>query len=347
MAEIRNLTNIDPALRAGWHPVARSEEVGSRPVAVRLLGEDWAVVRFGADAVTAFVDRCPHRMAPLSAGQVVERELQCGYHGWRFSPEGACTGIPALGAGGTLPPRARLVKAATAEHEGLVWVAPDPPVSPLPRWPELSLVDHVGIGLAHLPSLRVAAAAGLLCDNFLDEAHFPFVHAATIGAATPEIIGAYAVNVDGWGFTASREHRFSNIHDPEVAAGRRPLEQRRRMTYRFEPPFSLSLRLDMPDAGTWLSIGFWIQPEDQDSCRIFSSVVGPELVDAAQRDRLVAEELAILMEDVELQQRYRVRHLPLDMTAELHTRADRVTLELRRSLTRFVGAVATGSRRSS
>jgi hypothetical protein len=119
------------------------------------------------------------------------------------------------------------------------------------------------------------------------------------------------------------------------------------MTYRFEPPFSLSLRLDMPDADNWLSIGFWVQPEDHDSCRIFSSVVGAELVDPARRDRLITEEFAILMEDVELQQRYRTRHLPLDITAEVHTRADRVTVELRRALTRFVAAVGDSSRRPS
>jgi hypothetical protein len=108
------------------------------------------------------------------------------------------------------------------------------------------------------------------------------------------------------------------------------------MTYRFEPPFSLSLRLDMPDAGSWLSIGFWVQPEDEVSCRIFSSVVGPELVNPDVRDQLMASELAILMEDVELQRRYRARTLPLDMTAEVHSRADRVTVELRRALRRFV-----------
>jgi phenylpropionate dioxygenase-like ring-hydroxylating dioxygenase large terminal subunit len=336
VADTGRLSNVDSALRAGWHPVARSEEVGAGPVAARLLGEDWVVVRLGSGEVAAFVDRCPHRMAPLSMGHVVDGELQCCYHGWRFGADGACTRIPALGVDATLPPRARVETAACAERDGLVWVSPDAPVVAIPAWPEFALADGVTVGLAHMPTIQTPASAGLLCDNFLDEAHFPFVHTATIGTAEPEVIGTYEVSVEGWSFSARREHRFSNLLDPEAVAGRRPLEQRRCMTYRYEPPFSLSLRLDMPDAGTWLSIGFWVQPEDEESCRIFSSVVGPELVNPDVRDQLMASELAILMEDVQLQRRFRARGLPLDLTAEVHTRADRVTVELRRALRRFV-----------
>ncbi len=41
-----------------------------------------------------------------------------------------------------------------------------------------------------LPVLRVAANAAMLIDDFLDEAHLPFVHAAAIGGAGPEPIPA-------------------------------------------------------------------------------------------------------------------------------------------------------------
>src|SRR5580700_7211664 len=95
------LSNVDPALRRAWHPVARSAEVTTTPTRVRLLGQDWALVRLpegdGGCVLAAFVDRCPHRRAPLSAGSVNGTVLRCGYHGWCFAPDGTCTEIPSSG----------------------------------------------------------------------------------------------------------------------------------------------------------------------------------------------------------------------------------------------------------
>jgi phenylpropionate dioxygenase-like ring-hydroxylating dioxygenase large terminal subunit len=39
-------------------------------------------------------DRCPHRAAKLSAGRVLEGQLQCAFHGLRFDKTGQCTLIP-------------------------------------------------------------------------------------------------------------------------------------------------------------------------------------------------------------------------------------------------------------
>ena len=44
--------------------------------------------------VAALTDRCPHRKAPLSSGEVVGNDIQCGYHGLRFAADGACTRVP-------------------------------------------------------------------------------------------------------------------------------------------------------------------------------------------------------------------------------------------------------------
>src|SRR5262249_24656593 len=99
------LANTDPALRRAWHPVARSNEVTDTPHSVRPPGEDWVLVRL--PELAAFVDRCPHRLAPLSAGSVDGGSLRCGYHGWCFGADGGCREIPSLGQNEHMPPRAR------------------------------------------------------------------------------------------------------------------------------------------------------------------------------------------------------------------------------------------------
>ena len=130
------LDNASPCLAAAWHPVAASAEVGDQPVGVLLLDRPWVLVRLHGE-VRAFEDRCPHRLAPLSAGSVAGGRLVCRYHGWAFEAGGACTRIPANGEDGPIPSRASLARpAGVVERYGLVWLAPEPPVCDLHEFPE-------------------------------------------------------------------------------------------------------------------------------------------------------------------------------------------------------------------
>lgn len=54
-------------------------------------------------------------------------------------------------------------------------------------------------------------------------------------------------------------------------------------------------------------------------------------------------EVAVVSEDLALQSRYEDLALPLDVTREVHTRADRTTLELRRVLSDFVDLASNGA----
>jgi len=327
-------TNAHPALTQFWHPVALSAEVGVEPVAVRLGGQGWALARFG-DGIAAFADACPHRRARLSAGQITGGTLQCAYHGWRFTREGRCVAIPALEDTAAIPERATLRRPAeVTEQDGVVWLAPAPPRAPIPELhPGVPLAGD-GIATVVLPVVRVEANAALLIDNFLDEAHFPFVHAATIGGAGPEPIPRAEVDRRGLSFTAVREHTFTNLTDPAVRDGTRPAVQRRRMTYRFQAPLTATLLLEFLDAGGWLFLTFTAQPEDERFCRVYQTATGPGMSDPEQAESTVKYEMSILEEDLDLQRRaLSGLEFPLDIAAELHTRADRVSVEFRRVLT--------------
>ncbi len=327
------LSNVDPALRRAWHPVARAEEVGPGPLAVRLLGEDWVVVRLST-GLAAFPDRCPHRFAPLSAGRVEGQVLRCGYHGWCFDRSGACVEVPSLPSG---PRPARAVLAAAhgvVEHQGVVFLAPEAPVAPLLEVPEVDDDRFDGAWL----ELRVArAGAGLLADNFLDMSHFAFVHAATIGADDNVTVADMAIVRDEMTMTVTSRHPFPHREDPGYLAGERPLIQHRRVTYRYSAPFSLALRLDYEEAGGANVIRFLVQPVDAQSCRIFCSIHRDDLAgDARLLAAAVAYETTVVEEDLALQERYGDLRLPLDPTAEVHVKADRATIELRRILATLV-----------
>jgi len=332
------LNNIHPAMRRCWHPVARSNEVSGEPTRVLLLGDPLVLFRSQGEVV-CFADRCPHRRAPLSLGSCDGGILQCAYHGWRFGGDGRCVEIPALGPDASVPSQARLTPvAAVSERSGMVFVALEPPIAPLGRIEES---EDPSFEAGELPPMRARASAGLLADNFLDMAHFPFVHRGTFGADEAAVVPRYEVERDGWSFVARREHPFANREDPGVATGVRPLVQSRRLTYRLDAPFHLQLRIDFIEAGGTNVIGFFLQPETDESCRIFTTLWRNDLGgDPAAMAAAVKFEIEVLEEDLRVQEAFDDLVLPLDQTMEIHTRSDRSTLELRRLLADLVVATS-------
>ncbi|MGI8625494.1 MAG: Rieske 2Fe-2S domain-containing protein [Geodermatophilaceae bacterium] len=285
---VPELTNLDPALRRAWHPVALVSELDDGPQAVRLLGEDRRV--WHAENGTFAASPTPYG--------VIER--------W-----------------------------------GLVWLAPERPLDDLFDDPDVEDRDYVS---AWVPPARTNVSAGHVADNFLDVAHFPFVHAATFGPDTT-FVEPYEVQPETSGFRSIQVQPFDNPEDPAVPTGERPLRQNRRATYVYRAPFQLMLRLEELDAGAVKTILFFAQPEDLTSTRIYTKMLlygigGQERPDPDVVAREVAFEEAVLAEDLALQRGMDATGLPLELRTELHVRADRLGVALRRELRSFTERAA-------
>ena len=304
------------------------------------MGVAYVLWRSSDGTIAVFEDRCPHRRAPLSLGSCNGGQLQCGYHGWTFDQTGRCTQIPALGPEATLPPKAQLTGPhSVAESHGMVFIAPEEPLTALPKVEE---AEDPSFMIGDLPELRVRGCAALYVDNFLDMAHFPFVHRGTFGAQEAAEVLPYDVEREGFSTRVVFEHEFANREDPGVAEGIRPLIQRRRLTYRWDAPFHLALRIDFLDAGGTNTIGFYLCPEDAETVRIYSSLYRDDLDgDVGRMNEAVDFEIAVIDEDLRIQTAYDQLEIPLDITTEVHTRADRTTLEFRRVLIDLVRAAGS------
>lgn len=321
------VANDTPGLERAWWPVAMAHEVGEQPLPVQLLGRWWALVRLaGADGpVSAFEDRCPHRLAPLSIGSVVGGELRCGYHGWRFDGTGSCTAIPALGPDATLPPTARVATPwAVREHQGLVWIAPESPIGDLADFPEW---DDPTFERSWNEPRRTPVGAHQLVDNFLDATHLPVVHTGTFGVDADPVLPPFEVAHDGWSVGTTYRAPYKNFDDPLVATGEHELVQPHELTKWFSPGATALVRLHFPVTGKTLAILFACQPETAASTRLYKLMARD---DGAPMADTVAFEDQVLDEDLAVLEPYRHRHVHLDARAEVHTKADRLGVAFRR-----------------
>jgi len=227
-----------------------------------------------------------------------------------------------------------------ADHVGHVWIAPDEPATGLLTIPEFDEPDW-----RHVPMPRVEGryGMGLLLDNQLDAGHFPFVHRDTFGTAPGEPLPSYDVERGELGFEVHLRVPVAARNDVSAAADDRPLEQHRNMTYRYLAPSTLFLRLDYEQMGGSTGILFCFTPLDRETTRMDVDLLfhhPDDFTDQQLADRL-AFEVSVVAEDLALQSRFDFLDLPLDLTAEIHTKADKAAVEMRRILTTFYADAAT------
>ena len=128
--------------------------------------------------VSALLDRCPHRFAPLSAGRLANGRISCGYHGLTFSGGGRCVHNP---HGAALSVMRVQAFPAEERHQAIwVWLG-EPEAADASRIPHLSYIDSTPPLARVMGYLPTRANYELLSDNILDLSHADYLHAGSLG----------------------------------------------------------------------------------------------------------------------------------------------------------------------
>jgi phenylpropionate dioxygenase-like ring-hydroxylating dioxygenase large terminal subunit len=165
-------------LRNQWYVVAASAEVGDRPVGVKRLGEALVLWRDENGRVHAVEDRCPHRGAALSIGEVHEGSITCAYHGVRLDPYAKVVAVPGL-PGCPLEGKTLTRHYPVIEHYQAIWAYfgdarhQAPPPLELPE----ELVSPEWTGILHYDTWN--GDYRYVIDNLCDPMHGPFLHGRT------------------------------------------------------------------------------------------------------------------------------------------------------------------------
>ncbi len=163
-------------LKAFWYIAAESKSLnGTKPLGIEILGQRLALFRNEQGRVTALEDRCLHRSAQLSQGQVANGRLVCPYHGWGYDGEGKVADIPSLCPSGKGLGHRQGKVFPVREKEGYIYVWLHPTQTP-DREP-FDIPCYGQPGYHHIRLINLFENDVTNCvENFVDIPHTVFVH---------------------------------------------------------------------------------------------------------------------------------------------------------------------------
>ncbi|MDR5753800.1 MULTISPECIES: aromatic ring-hydroxylating dioxygenase subunit alpha [unclassified Caballeronia] len=310
------------SLLAEWLPVCNASDVGPASASAYVVADERIVVwRDEAGRVHVWRDYCPHRGAQLSLGLVQAGELVCPYHGWRYDTHGQCVHIPSNPS--LVPPlRACARSFRAAEKYGVIWMCFGEPARALDFFPEY---DLPGARCINLAPQRVRSSGPRVVENFLDMAHFPFVHTGILGEPAHTEVRDYDVAETDGGLEATQCFFWQPAGLPGQPGA--DIEY----VYRVKRPLVASLSKKAGSGQGALHIMIAVSPVSATESRAW--LVSAHEDDALHTDQQLYDfNMEILVQDTPIVESQYPKYLPLDLTAELHQRCDRMSVAYRRWL---------------
>ncbi|HVV94537.1 MAG TPA: aromatic ring-hydroxylating dioxygenase subunit alpha [Hyphomicrobiales bacterium] len=242
-----------------WYAVAKSVQVQpGRPHAVRALGRNLVLWRGEDGRLKCVEDRCPHRGAPLSRGEVIEGDIACRYHGVIVDGTGTIVRVPAMP---DCPLEGKKAIKGYAVGEGNDAVFVYMPSAARPEAPPLDLPPEFNdpTWTSFLCMSRWDCDYRYAIDNLADPMHGSFLHADSFTLAFGEKRDLMRLEDTKAGFVVSR-----------VAQQEKNFDWTEMVTETTAP----YCRLDIPypaaagPGGPFRIIGF-VTPIDGGSCYVF------------------------------------------------------------------------------
>lgn len=213
----------------------------------------------------------------------------------------------------------------TRQRYGYIWTTLGQPARELFDIPEADEPDRRQVVCG---AVSVRASGLRIVENFLDMAHFPFVHTDILGAEPHTEVRHYTTEIrrdvdEVWATNCE-------FFQPQAALSAEGGTMTQYM-YRVAAPFQTLLYKTCPAAANrWDVICLFVQPLDPDRCRAHPVMF---LIDEDNTlTSMVHFQQLIFLQDRIILENQRPRLLPLEPRAEIPTRADISSVAYRRWL---------------
>lgn len=211
------------------------------------------------------------------------------------------------------------------ERYGYAWTTLGAPAREMLDIPESEEADR---RLVKCGPVMVKASGLRIVENFLDMAHFPFVHTDILGSEVDTEVRQYTAEVrrdvdEVWATNCK-------FFQPKASMAAKDGILTDYM-YRVGSPFTVLLYKTCVDAANrWDIISLFVQPFEEDYCRVHPVMFLVD--DVTPHATLVQFQQLIFLQDRIILENQRPRLLPLEPRAEIPTRADISSVAYRRWL---------------
>jgi len=272
-----------------WHPISALAEIGP-----------------GVHLTTLFEER-------IAYGLVADDEIVV----WRAGP-----GVRRTGPAEAVGPADRL---PVNRAYGYLWTSLGSPPGPLFEIPEYKEPDRRKMNAG---TIGVATSAPRAIENFLDMAHFPYVHTDILGAEPLTEVVDYDVEIDP--LTHELWAKRCRFYQP-VAAATATSGQVTEYVYRVPHPYCVLLYKSYPVDPTRMDvIGLFLQPTSEESVRAHNFLC---MLDEVNTDTQMRRfQHLIFGQDKPILENQMPKRLPLDPRVETSIRADKMSVAYRRWL---------------
>ncbi|HSZ96739.1 MAG TPA: aromatic ring-hydroxylating dioxygenase subunit alpha [Bradyrhizobium sp.] len=213
----------------------------------------------------------------------------------------------------------------TRQRYGCLWTTLGAPATDLLPVPEADETDRRVIVCG---TISVKTSGLRIVENFLDMAHFPFVHTDILGAEPHTEVMQYTTEIrrdvdEVWATNCQ-------FFQPQAALSATGGIMTQYM-YRVANPFATILYKTCPNAASrWDVICLFVQPLDPDRCRAHPIMF--LIDDTSDLTDLIHFQQLIFLQDRIILENQRPALLPLEPRAEIPTRADATSIAYRRWL---------------
>ncbi|MEM9272410.1 MAG: aromatic ring-hydroxylating dioxygenase subunit alpha [Cyanobacteria bacterium P01_F01_bin.143] len=325
------LVTKEAVFKRFWYPVIPKSHLLKKPQGFELLGQKIVVWLDDDGQAAAARDRCCHRSAQLSKGQVIDGNIACDYHGWQFNSDGTCVKVPQLQANSSIPKNYKIETYACQERYGYIWVCLGEPLRGIPDIAEASDPNFRLIPEFY----EIWNCAGLrVMENELDLAHPTFVHTTTFGSEDHPIPDEIKVTDTDYGIHTSA---ILGVVNPELQ--RKNLKMSEEVTNRILDmdwylPFTCKLRINYPNGLVHIVVNTTTPINDSSSqivqfCLRNDTEAETKAADVIAFDRAVTLEDKAILESTDYD-------VPLDLKQEQHMMTDQPGIFMRRKLSRLI-----------
>lgn len=211
------------------------------------------------------------------------------------------------------------------ERFGHLWTSPGQPNRDLFTIPEADTTDRQ---LVDVGSVKVKCSPLRAVENFLDIAHFPFVHTDILGAEPHTEVDRYDVQIredvdEVW----ATKVKFYQPQAAKSAEGGITTEYMYRVP---APTCSVLYKTCPPRPGEWDIITLFVQPLTEEWCEVWPWMALYD--DVSTMSEMVSFQQLIFMQDRSILENQIPRKLPLDPGMEVPTQADMTSVAYRRWL---------------